>query len=61
TPDKAIPETVDEFMKEKTITLVDAAQDVEAPEEQIKPNDAHDVEASKDLSNPNDAALTVFW
>ncbi|MCI74507.1 hypothetical protein A2U01_0095771, partial [Trifolium medium] len=41
TTDKATPETVDESAKEKIITSVDAAQDVEA---------------SKDLSNPTDAA-----
>ncbi|MCI51866.1 hypothetical protein A2U01_0073110, partial [Trifolium medium] len=55
TPDNATPETVDESMKEKTVTP-DAAQDVEASEEQTNPNAAQDVEASKDLSNPNDAA-----
>ncbi|MCI62093.1 hypothetical protein A2U01_0083350, partial [Trifolium medium] len=42
TPDKATPETIDESMKEKTIT----------------PDAAQDVDASKDLFNPNDAAFT---
>ncbi|MCI84178.1 hypothetical protein A2U01_0105454, partial [Trifolium medium] len=41
TLDKATSETIDESMKEKTIT----------------PDAAQDVEASKDLSNPNDAAV----
>ncbi|MCI91139.1 hypothetical protein A2U01_0112433, partial [Trifolium medium] len=57
TPDKATPETVDDSMKEKSITP-DAVQDVEASEEQTNPKAAQDVEASKDLSNPNDAAFT---
>ncbi|MCI85283.1 hypothetical protein A2U01_0106562, partial [Trifolium medium] len=43
TADKATSETVNESMKEKTTTSVDAVQDVEA---------------SKGLSNPNDAAIT---
>ncbi|MCI35813.1 hypothetical protein A2U01_0057034, partial [Trifolium medium] len=44
-------------MKEKTITP-DAAQDVEASEDQTNPNVAQDVGASKDLSNPNAATIT---
>ncbi|MCI91258.1 hypothetical protein A2U01_0112552, partial [Trifolium medium] len=44
TSDKATPEIVDESVKEKIITSVD---------------DAQDVEASKDLSNPTDAAQDV--
>ncbi|MCI52117.1 hypothetical protein A2U01_0073361, partial [Trifolium medium] len=39
TSDKATPETADESVKEKIVTSVDVAQDVEA---------------SKDLTNPND-------
>ncbi|MCI50737.1 hypothetical protein A2U01_0071981, partial [Trifolium medium] len=52
TPDKTTPETVNESMKEKTITP-DAVQDVEASTDLSNPTDAaQDVEASKDLSNP---------
>ncbi|MCI74719.1 hypothetical protein A2U01_0095983, partial [Trifolium medium] len=48
-----------ESVKEKIITSVDAAQDVEASNDLSNPTDAaQDVEAFKDLSNPTDATFT---
>ncbi|MCI46041.1 hypothetical protein A2U01_0067281, partial [Trifolium medium] len=60
TSNKVTPETVDESVKEKISTSVDAVQDVEASKDLSNPIDAaQDVEASKDLSNPIDAAQDV--
>ncbi|MCI44262.1 hypothetical protein A2U01_0065501, partial [Trifolium medium] len=55
--DKVTPETVDKSVKEKHV-VPDAAQDVEAYEDQTNPSAAEDVGASKELSNQNATTAT---